>query len=131
MARRQRRRDAVTNRRLPTRRSSTRATSDYGYDERRNRYETTEFQSRLLPYRQKSPSRLFENVNNRKSVPTNRAYLPKLRVGQVVSQNLPQRQKSLCEQRQTRVEVIHATGNAGRRGQRSPIWTRKSKVRCK
>lgn len=37
---------------------------------------------------------------------------------------------NLCVGRAQRKEVIHATGNAGRRGQKTPKWTAKSKVRC-
>lgn len=40
-------------------------------------------------------------------------------------------EKSLCESRRERKEVIFATGNSGRKGQRPPIWTRLSRVRCK
>jgi len=36
----------------------------------------------------------------------------------------------ICVDRSTRNEIIHATGNAGKRGQKSPIWKKSSKVRC-
>lgn len=36
----------------------------------------------------------------------------------------------VCVQRQSRKEVIHALGHAGKAGQKSPVWTKKSKVRC-
>lgn len=38
---------------------------------------------------------------------------------------------SVCSRRQARKEVIFATGNAGRKGQKSPVWTEESKKRCK
>lgn len=36
----------------------------------------------------------------------------------------------ICTSRAIRSEVIHATGNSGRRGQKRPRWTEKSKVKC-
>lgn len=36
----------------------------------------------------------------------------------------------ICTSRSIREEVIHATGKSGRRGQKRPRWTDKSKVRC-
>lgn len=39
--------------------------------------------------------------------------------------------RSVCEQRRERAEVMFATGVAGSRGQRAPVWTSRSKVRCK
>lgn len=39
--------------------------------------------------------------------------------------------KSICVQRSERKQVMFATNKAGRRGQRSPIWTKLSRVRCK
>lgn len=35
-----------------------------------------------------------------------------------------------CVARSQRTEVIHATGRAGKRGQKSPLWTEKSKIKC-
>lgn len=40
-------------------------------------------------------------------------------------------EKSICQRRAERAEVIHATGKAGKGGQKSPRFTRNSKVRCK
>jgi len=37
---------------------------------------------------------------------------------------------SICVNRQSRAEVMHATGRAGKVGQKTPVWTKKSKVRC-
>lgn len=36
----------------------------------------------------------------------------------------------ICASRAQRAEVMHATGQAGKRGQKRPNWTSKSKVRC-
>lgn len=36
----------------------------------------------------------------------------------------------ICSARAMREEVIHAIGKSGRGGQKSPRWTKKSKVRC-
>lgn len=36
----------------------------------------------------------------------------------------------ICTSRAIRAEVIHATGNAGRKGQKRPRWTEKSKIKC-
>lgn len=36
----------------------------------------------------------------------------------------------VCASRAIREEVMHAIGKSGKRGQKSPIWTKKSKVRC-
>lgn len=35
-----------------------------------------------------------------------------------------------CVRRHTRTEVIHALGHAGRGGQKSPRWTKKSRIKC-
>lgn len=43
----------------------------------------------------------------------------------------PVRARSTCESRQTRKEIIHATGKAGRVGQRKPRFTLQSKISCK
>lgn len=40
-------------------------------------------------------------------------------------------EKSICEKRSERSEVMHAIGKAGKGGQKSPRFTSKSKVRCK
>lgn len=40
-------------------------------------------------------------------------------------------EKTICESRSERKQVMFATGSAGRKGQRTPMWTQKSKVRCK
>lgn len=37
---------------------------------------------------------------------------------------------SVCVGRSQRKEVMFATNKAGRVGQKSPVWTKKSKVRC-
>jgi len=37
---------------------------------------------------------------------------------------------SVCVERKTRTEVMFATKKAGKKGQRSPVWTSKSKERC-
>jgi len=37
----------------------------------------------------------------------------------------------VCVSRGVREEVMHALGHAGKGGQKSPVWTQKSKVRCK
>lgn len=39
--------------------------------------------------------------------------------------------KSVCASRSERKEVMHATGKAGRVGQKSPVWTLLSRRRCK
>lgn len=37
---------------------------------------------------------------------------------------------TLCEARQERTEIIHALGHAGKSGQKTPIWTKKSRIKC-
>lgn len=39
--------------------------------------------------------------------------------------------ESVCSRRSERREVIFATGKGGQKGQRPPVWTQNSKVRCK
>lgn len=39
--------------------------------------------------------------------------------------------KTVCESRKERKQVMFASGRAGRKGQRTPIWTKQSKLRCK
>lgn len=39
-------------------------------------------------------------------------------------------EKTVCEARRERREVIFAKGQGGRSGQKSPVWTRKSKIKC-
>ena len=39
--------------------------------------------------------------------------------------------KSLCEQRSERKQIMFATGNAGKRGQKTPLWTELSRRKCK
>lgn len=36
----------------------------------------------------------------------------------------------ICSSRHERKEVMFASGNAGKRGQKKPVWTSKSKVKC-
>lgn len=36
----------------------------------------------------------------------------------------------VCESRRERTQVLHALNKSGKVGQRRPIWTKKSKVRC-
>lgn len=43
---------------------------------------------------------------------------------------LPERTR-MCVQRAQRTEVLHAIGKAGKTGQKRPVWTQKSKIRCK
>lgn len=38
---------------------------------------------------------------------------------------------TVCEARAQRKEVMHATGNAGKRGQNVPVFTANSKIRCR
>lgn len=40
------------------------------------------------------------------------------------------RKMTLCEVRDERTQVIHALGHAGRGGQKTPVWTRKSRIKC-
>lgn len=43
----------------------------------------------------------------------------------------PSSQSLVCARRHQRAEVLHATGKTGKRGQKSPVWTSKSKINCK
>lgn len=38
---------------------------------------------------------------------------------------------AVCTDRRIRKEVMHAKGHAGKVGQRSPVWSQKSKIICK
>lgn len=40
------------------------------------------------------------------------------------------RKMTLCERRDERTEVLHALGHTGKTGQKSPVWTRKSRIKC-
>jgi len=40
-------------------------------------------------------------------------------------------EKTICESRQQRREVMFASGKGGKRGQKPPVWTQLSKKRCK
>lgn len=42
-----------------------------------------------------------------------------------------QNDPTICDRRQTRKEVIHATGNGGRRGQKAAVWRRESYIKCR
>lgn len=49
-----------------------------------------------------------------------------------VGQTAPsKRPTSICDSRSLRQRIMHATGNAGRSGQKIPVWTEKSLRRCK
>lgn len=39
--------------------------------------------------------------------------------------------RDVCVQRAQRAEVMHATGKAGRGGQKTPVWTDRSSIKCK
>lgn len=42
-----------------------------------------------------------------------------------------QNDKTICERREVRKEIMHATGRAGKGGQAPPKWTRESYVKCR
>jgi hypothetical protein len=39
--------------------------------------------------------------------------------------------EKVCENRHVRREVMHALGKSGKGGQKKPVWTEKSKIKCK
>lgn len=47
-----------------------------------------------------------------------------------VAATLSALRSAICAHRSIRTEVMHAIGKAGRKGQRSPVWKKSSKVRC-
>ena len=130
---RRRRRDAVTNRRLPTSQRARRSDNQTEWSFRdpfnRRSEATYEYVSQTNPRRFRLPA----NVNQRNTRIV-RGYAPTLTrgtLGGVQSSPRKIRTTSLCESRREREEVLHAKGLSGRRGQKPPIWTQKSKVRCK
>lgn len=40
-------------------------------------------------------------------------------------------EKTVCDRRRERREVLFASGKGGKKGQKAPVWTLNSKVRCK
>lgn len=102
------------------------------------RISRNEWKIRELKRLQRQAVRLSPNVNfNRPTLPSPARYRPDrmFDLG-VVAAAAPaagqdQEETPVCVERQVRKEVMFATGKAGRVGQKSPVWTRKSRVRCK
>lgn len=59
-------------------------------------------------------------------------YLPKLQnPSWVLSMAEPVRRPMVCETRQMRKEVLHAQNKTGKVGQKKPVFTELSKIKCK
>lgn len=121
---RRRRRDAVARRSLPTSFTSPSRSFDLDVIINFPSWTPVELDGRnpIGGHRQVHP----ENVNRGKSQA--KFNEPGLHTGVISAPVVP---KSICDSRREREEVIHATGKAGRRGQRRPLWTKQSRVRCK
>jgi len=67
-------------------------------------------------------------ANKKSSLP--RTIQPATQTGRSVERSLNQLRQDVCVGRQIRKEVIHAIGRSGQGGQKTPKWTKKSKIRC-
>lgn len=121
-----------SNRRLPTY-----LRSDTPYTDYIERY------GRWTSYNPAADVPIFEKLGKRirqvpyepaptKTSPSYGRISPKKRGFAPVTTTAPQSvvKEKICVDRSTRKEIMHATGNAGKRGQKSPVWKKSSKVRC-
>lgn len=124
-----RRRNGISNRRLPTSHSYslTSVTAHYSALRRAllspSPYEPGEYSRRVYANELPSSSRPAPlPVPRSRRLP--KAYNPQTTQREVV-------RPDLCVSRAIRSEVIHAINKAGKVGQKPPRWTKLSKLRCK
>lgn len=132
MARNNRRRNRISNRRLPTIDATYHPRSYTLSDLHRalglsSYYDRSELYAQTYPVRHEPAKRRLAKIVTQQQKPN----FPKT-YGVATPKLTKQELKVLdvCESRREREQVLHANNKTGKSGQKSPIWTRKSKIKC-